>query len=331
MYNCGPTVYNYAHIGNLRGYVQADIIRRVLEYYNFEVKQIINITDVGHLVDDAEDGKDKIEKGAEREKKSVEEIVEFYTNAFYDDLLALNINPSRIYHFPRASEHITEQIELIKVLEKKGYTYTTHDGVYFDTSKYPEYGNFAHLDTERLQEGARVETNPEKKNPTDFALWKFSGDRKRLQEWDSPWGVGFPGWHIECSAMAMKYLGEQFDIHCGGIDHKPVHHTNEIAQTEATTDTKPWVKYWLHGEFLLIDEGKMAKSGENFLTLQTLKDKNIDPLAYRYFVLQAHYRKQLHLVGTLLKQHKPDYKIFDKPFQTYSSMHHEIQKYEQIF
>jgi cysteinyl-tRNA synthetase len=292
MYNCGPTVYNYAHIGNLRGYVQADIIRRVLEYYNFEVKQIINITDVGHLVDDAEDGKDKIEKGAEREKKSVEEIVEFYTNAFYDDLLALNINPSRIYHFPRASEHITEQIELIKVLEKKGYTYTTHDGVYFDTSKYPEYGNFAHLDTERLQEGARVETNPEKKNPTDFALWKFSGDRKRLQEWDSPWGVGFPGWHIECSAMAMKYLGETIDIHTGGVDHIPVHHTNEIAQSVCATG-REFARYWVHHEFVQMGTDKMAKSTEEFIRLETLVNQGYSPFDYRYLLLQVHYRTPL--------------------------------------
>src|SRR5690606_15226767 len=209
MYNCGPTVYNYAHIGNLRGYVNADVLRRLLEHSGYEVRQIINITDVGHLVnDDRDEGEDKIEKGAKREGKNVEEIIGFYTDAFLNDLRALNIDPSRVYLFPRATHHIQEQIELIQQLEEKGYTYTIADGVYFDTSKYPEYGKLARLDIENLKEGARVETNPEKRNPTDFALWKFSGDEKRLQEWESPWGVGFPGWHIECSAMAMKYLGE---------------------------------------------------------------------------------------------------------------------------
>ena len=292
MYNCGPTVYDYAHIGNLRGYVNADIIRRILEYNNFEVKQIINITDVGHLVDDAEDGEDKIEKGAEREKKSVEEIIEFYSNAFYDDLSALGINPSRIYHFPRATEHIAEQVELIKVLEEKGYTYTTRDGVYFDTSKYPEYGNFARLDMQHLQEGARVQSNPEKKNPADFALWKFSGDTKRLQEWDSPWGCGFPGWHIECSAMAMKYLGETIDIHTGGIDHVPVHHTNEIAQSVCATG-REFARYWVHHEFLQMGTEKMAKSTKEFIRLETLINKGYSPFDYRYLLLQAHYRTSL--------------------------------------
>ncbi|MEX0933297.1 MAG: cysteine--tRNA ligase [Candidatus Paceibacterota bacterium] len=292
MYNCGPTVYNYAHIGNLRGYVNADIIRRILEHYNLEVKQIINITDVGHLVGEAEDGEDKIQKGAERDKKSVEEIIAFYSDAFFDDLAALGINPSRIYHFPRATEHIAEQVELIKVLEKKGYTYTTPDGVYFNTSKYPEYGNFARLDMQHLQEGARVESNPHKKNPTDFALWKFRGETKRLQEWDSPWGVGFPGWHIECSAMAMKYLGETIDIHTGGIDHIPVHHTNEIAQSVCATG-KEFARYWVHHEFIQMGTEKMAKSTEDFIRLETLINQGYSPFDYRYLLLQVHYRTPL--------------------------------------
>lgn len=292
MYNCGPTVYNYAHLGNLRGYVNADIVRRILEHYNFEVKQIINITDVGHLVDDAEDGEDKVEKGAEREKKPVEEIIEFYSDAFYDDLSALGINPSRIYHFPRATEHIAEQVELIKTLEKKGYTYITSDGVYFDTSKYSEYGTFARLDMDHLQEGIRIKSNPEKKNSTDFALWKFSGNTKRLQEWDSPWGVGFPGWHIECSAMAMKYLGETIDIHTGGVDHIPVHHTNEIAQSVCATG-KEFARYWIHHEFLQMGTEKMAKSGENFIRLETLINQGYSPFDYRYLLLQVHYRTSL--------------------------------------
>lgn len=292
MYNCGPTVYNFAHIGNLRGYVNADIIRRILEHYSFEVKQIINITDVGHLADDANDGEDKIEKGAKREKKSAEEIIKFYSDAFYDDLSLLGINPSRVYHFPRASEHIPDQVELIKVLEEKGYTYTTQDGVYFDTSKYPEYSNFAHLDMDNLQEGARVESNPEKKNPADFALWKFTGSSKRLQEWNSPWGVGFPGWHIECSAMAMKYLGETIDIHTGGVDHIPVHHTNEIAQSVCATESE-FVRYWVHHEFVQMGTEKMAKSTEDFIRLETLIAKGYSALDYRYLLLQVHYRTPL--------------------------------------
>ncbi|MEX0909717.1 MAG: cysteine--tRNA ligase [Candidatus Paceibacterota bacterium] len=289
MYNCGPTVYNYAHIGNLRGYVNADVLRRVLEESAYEVKQVINITDVGHLADDSDDGEDKIEKGAEREQKTVEEIIEFYTQAFTSDLIALNIDTKKIYKFPRATEHIAEQIELIKSLEEKGYAYQTSDGVYFDTRKFPEYGKLAQLDLENLKEGARVKTNPEKHSPTDFALWKFSGNKKRLQEWDSPWGVGFPGWHVECSAMSMKYLGETIDIHTGGVDHIPIHHTNEIAQSTGSTG-KEFSRFWLHHEFVSYAGEKMAKSENNFIRLKTLVDRGYSPLDYRYLLLQAHYR-----------------------------------------
>jgi cysteinyl-tRNA synthetase len=292
MYNCGPTVYNYAHIGNLRGYVNADILRRVLEAHSYEVKQVINITDVGHLVSDGDEGQDKMEKGVEREQKTIKEIVEYYTESFLDDLRSLNINPSHTYKFPRASEHVGEQINLIKKLEEKGYTYKTNDGIYFDTGKYPEYGTLARLDIKNLKEGARVKTNPEKRNPTDFALWKFSGNEKRLQEWDSPWGVGFPGWHIECSAMAMKYLGETIDIHTGGVDHVPVHHTNEIAQSTCATG-KEFARYWLHHEFVTFGGEKMAKSADTFIRLKTLIDKDYSPLDYRYLLLQAHYRTPL--------------------------------------
>ncbi|MDZ7726161.1 MAG: cysteine--tRNA ligase [Candidatus Campbellbacteria bacterium] len=290
MYNCGPTVYDYAHIGNLRGYVNADLLRRLLEHNGYEVKQVINITDVGHLVDDGDEGEDKIEKGAKREKKSVEEIIEHYTQAFLDDLQSLNIDTSNVYKYPRATDHISEQIELIKTLEEKGYTYTTSDGVYFDTAKYEDYGKLSNLDVEGLKEGIRVEANPEKRNSTDFALWKFSKpEEKREQEWDSPWGIGFPGWHIECSAMAMKYLGETLDIHTGGIDHIPVHHTNEIAQSVCATG-RPFSRFWLHHEFVNVKEGKMAKSEGNFIRLKTLRDRGYEPLHYRYLLLQAHYR-----------------------------------------
>lgn len=293
MYNCGPTVYDYAHLGNLRGYVNANLLRRVLEHEGYEVKQIINITDVGHLTDDGDDGDDKIEKGALREKKTVEEIIEFYTNEFLRDLTDLNINTKEIFMFPRASQHIEEQIALIKVLESKGYTYKTSDGIYFDTSRFPEYGDLARLDIEGLRDGARVEANPDKRNVTDFALWKFSSaGEKRAQEWDSPWGTGFPGWHIECSAMAMRYLGETLDIHTGGVDHIPVHHTNEIAQSVCATG-KPFSRFWLHHEFVNVKDGKMAKSGGNFIRLQSLREKGFRPVDYRYLLLLAHYRSPI--------------------------------------
>jgi cysteinyl-tRNA synthetase len=291
LYTCGPTVYNYAHIGNLRTYIFEDTLKRVLEYNNFKVNHVMNITDVGHLTGDADSGEDKMEKGAAREKKSVWDIAQFYTEEFKKDLRALNIIEPTIWC--KATDHIPEQIALVQKLEEKDFTYRTNDGIYFDTSKLADYGKLANLKNQDLQAGARVEMG-EKKNPTDFALWKFSpGDKQRQMEWESPWGKGFPGWHIECSAMATKYLGQPFDIHCGGIDHVPVHHTNEIAQSEAA-EGKELAKYWMHGEFLLINKEKMAKSGENFFRLQTIKDHNINPLTYRYFVLQTHYRKQLN-------------------------------------
>ncbi len=291
LYTCGPTVYNYAHIGNLRTYIFEDVLKRVLVYNSYQVNHVMNITDVGHLTDDADSGEDKMEKGAAREGKSAWDIAKFYTQAFEHDLADLNIIPPNTWC--KATDHIPEQIDLIQKLEQKGFTYPTSDGIYFDTTKLPDYGKLAKLDLKHLQAGARVEIG-DKKSPTDFALWKFSDHTtKRQMEWESPWGIGFPGWHIECSAMATKYLGQPFDIHCGGIDHIPVHHTNEIAQSEAA-EGKPLANYWMHGEFLVIPNGeKMAKSGENFLTLQSLKDKDIPPLAYRFICLQTHYRKQL--------------------------------------
>lgn len=300
MYTCGPTVYNYAHIGNLRTYVFEDILKRTLLFHGFQVNHVMNITDVGHLTDDADHGDDKMEKGAHREGKSVWEIAEKYTQAFKSDIQALNILPPTIWC--KATAHIPQQIKLIQKLEEKGITYRLADGIYYDTSRFPAYKDFAHLDIENIKAGARVEMVEGKRNPTDFALWKFSpkDGAKRQMEWDSPWGIGFPGWHIECSAMSMHYLGEQFDIHCGGIDHIPVHHTNEIAQVEAATG-KPWVNFWLHGEFLVVlknkegenDIARMGKSEGNFLTLSFLQKQNYQPLAYRYLLLNAHYRSQL--------------------------------------
>ena len=291
VYCCGPTVYNFAHIGNLRSYFFEDILKRVLLYNGYKVEHVMNITDVGHLVSDDDEGEDKMEKGSAREGKTVWEIANFYTEAFKKDIALLNIIPPTIYC--KATDNIFEQIDLIICLEKKGFTYVTGDGVYYDTSKFPDYGKLARLDIEGLEEGKRIEFSSDKKNKTDFALWKFSPkNEKRQMEWESPWGKGFPGWHIECSAMSRKYLGDTFDIHCGGVDHIPIHHTNEIAQTEGCTGKKS-VNYWLHGEFLIEEKGKMSKSSGEFLRLQTLIDKGYSPLDYRYFLLMTHYRKKI--------------------------------------
>jgi len=294
IYSCGPTVYDYAHIGNLRKYVFDDLLVRTLENFGYHVKHVMNITDVGHLTDDADDGEDKIEKGAKREGKSAWEIAKFYEAAFLDDLQKLNIKKPDV--ISRATEHIKQQIDLIVKLEKKGYTYKIDDGVYFDTSKLTDYGKLAGLNTAGQIEGARVETNSQKHNPTDFALWKFSntsGESRRQMEWDSPWGVGFPGWHIECSAMSVAYLGQPFEIHTGGIDLIPVHHTNEIAQSEAA-EGKPLAKYWVHSDFVLENGKKMAKSDGHFLRLSDLIEKGFDPLDYKFMVLGAHYRSKLN-------------------------------------
>ncbi len=291
LYTCGPTVYDYAHIGNLRTYIFEDLLKKTLLYNKYKVNHVMNITDVGHLTTDQDNGEDKMEVGAKRENKTAWEIAKIYTKAFQEDMKKLNILPPN--KWCKATDHIKEQIDLIKQLEKKGYTYKIEDGIYFDTSRLKDYGKLAKLDIQGLQEGARVDVRG-KKNKTDFALWKFSPKgQKRQMEWKSPWSErGFPGWHIECSAMAQKYLGNPFDIHCGGIDHIPVHHTNEIAQTEAATG-RPLANYWVHGEFLIDKEGKISKSRGEFLTLDTLKEKDIDPLVYKYFCLMTHYRVPL--------------------------------------
>ena len=290
VYTCGPTVYDYAHIGHWFTYVRWDTLIRTLKASSLETKWVMNVTDVGHLVSDADEGEDKLEKGARREGKSAWDVAQFYTDDFLSGMKQLNMVMPDI--MPRATDHIPEQIEMIQELEKKGYTYTTSDGVYYDTSKFPEYANFAKLDLEEQQAGARVEVNPEKRNPTDFALWKFSPtDHQRDMEWDSPWGKGFPGWHIECSAMSMKYLGETLDIHTGGIDHIPVHHTNEIAQSQAVTG-KPFANIWLHSNHVLINGEKIAKSLGNGIRIEDVSAKGFDPIVIRLHILESHYRSQ---------------------------------------
>ena len=293
MYVCGPTVYDYTHVGHMRTYTNSDVLRQVLTYLGFQVKMVMNITDVGHLTGDRDMGEDKLEKKAREESKNIWEVAKFYTDSFHETMKAINVAPADIEC--KATDNIAEQIQLIKALEKNGFTYRTSDGIYFDTLKWPDYGKLSHLDFAGMQEGARVEKNPEKKNATDFALWKFSPQNvKRQMEWQSPWGMGFPGWHIECSAMSMKYLGERFDIHTGGVDHINVHHTNEIAQSEAATGKRPFVRYWFHSNFLLVNGEKMSKSKGNFHTLADFKDKQIDPLAALYWFLTGHYRSEMN-------------------------------------
>ncbi|MBX7043301.1 MAG: cysteine--tRNA ligase [Ignavibacteria bacterium] len=306
MYCCGPTVYNFQHIGNFRTFVFEDILLRTLKYNGFDVKYIMNITDVGHLTSDEDTGEDKVEKSAKEQGRSVWDVTKFYTEVFLRDVELLNITPPEMY--TKATEYMNEQIAMVKCLEDRGFTYRTSDGIYFDTAKFPDYPKLARLDIEGMKEGARIEFSEEKRSITDFALWKFSPkDEKRQMEWDSPWGVGFPGWHIECSAMSTALLGNHFDIHCGGIDHLPVHHTNELAQSEACTGEK-YVNYWLHGEFLNMGDEKMAKSTGNFITLQTLIDKGYSPMDYRYFLLMAHYRKKLKFSFEALDSAKSGYR-----------------------
>lgn len=283
MYHCGPTVYDYVHIGNLRSFLLADILRRTFEFLGFEVKQIMNITDVG-IGGNNDEGEDKIIKGLKREGKEIsmeamKELSDFYTERFKEDILKLNIKTPDA--FPKASEHINKQIEMIQELEAKGFTYKISDGLYFDTSKDPHYGKLGGLGKETE---SRIE-NSEKKHSRDFALWKFNSNLG----FPSPWGQGFPGWHIECSAMAREYLGETLDIHTGGIDLAPIHHNNEIAQSENSCGCE-LAHYWLHNEFVNVSEGKMAKSEGTGITLQDLIKAGFDPLSYRYFLLMAHYR-----------------------------------------
>lgn len=291
LYTCGPTVYQRAHIGNLRTYIFEDLLKRVLLSRGFSVRHVMNITDVGHLTSDADVGEDKVEREASRKRTSARALARFYERLFKKDLKELNIVTPNIW--TRATEHIKEQIELIKRLEKKGYAYKISDGIYFDTSKFKKYGALAKKNVRGIKAGARIQLG-DKKNPTDFALWKFSQPPGvRQMEWSSPWGVGFPGWHIECSAMSMKYLGETIDIHAGGIDHISIHHTNEIAQSEAATGKK-FVNFWLHGAFLMINKKRMGKSERNFFTIDDIKKKNFNPSDFRYLVCTAQYGSPLY-------------------------------------
>ncbi len=297
VYTCGPTVYDYQHIGNFRTFLFEDLLKRVLRWNGYRVRHVMNITDVGHLTSDADTGEDKMEKGARRTGMTAWEIAQLYTDAFLADMTALHIESPDV--LCRATDHVREQIEFIADIERKGFAYATADGVYFDTSKQPGYGRLARLDKDGLAAGHRVEQG-EKRHPTDFALWKFSppGEQRQM-EWDSPWGTGFPGWHIECSAMAQKYLGDWFDIHCGGEDHIPVHHTNEIAQTEARVGTR-LANFWMHGYFLLSNDAKMAKSAGEFLRIASLAERGYDPIAFRYLCLTGHYRSQLNFTWEAL-------------------------------
>lgn len=290
LYTCGPTVYSEPLIGNWVAYLRWDLLVRTLKANGYNVDRVMNITNVGHLVSDGDEGEDKMQKGARREGVTAWEVAERYTNRFLVGMTQLNLMPPEV--LSKATEHIHEQIDLIQRLEAKGHTYVIDDGVYFDTKTFPAYAEFAHLDLEAMRAGARVEFNKDKRNPSDFALWKFSPkDEQRDMEWDSPWGKGFPGWHIECSAMAIKYLGETLDIHTGGIDHIPVHHTNEIAQSEAASG-KRFANYWLHANFLLVNGTKISKSLQNGYTLSDLVVKGFTPMDFRMFVLQSHYRTE---------------------------------------
>jgi cysteinyl-tRNA synthetase len=303
IYSCGPTVYSSPHIGNMYAYVCWDILVNTLKYLGYKVNWVMNVTDVGHLTSDADSGEDKMEKGSKKEGLSVWEIAKKYENEFMDNLEILNIKQP--LYMPRATETIDDQINLIKKIEKNGFCYKTSDGLYFDTSKFSDYGKFANLNLEKIKEGARVEINEEKKNSTDFALWKFSpsidsGLPKRQMEWNSPWGVGFPGWHIECTAMSTKYLGEVFDIHTGGEDHISIHHTNEIAQGYGAFG-KMTANFWIHNAFITFAGARISKSSGGLFTVQELIEMGFDPLAYRYLVLGSHYRKGMEFSIESLK------------------------------
>ncbi len=304
IYNCGPTVYDYPHIGNLRRYIASDILRRYLEFSGYEVRDVTNITDVGHLTEDELDrGEDKIIAKAKKEKKSPYDLARKYTKAFLEDIKALHIRKAHFY--PKATKHIQEMQEIIKVLLKKGYAYETKDGVYFSVEKFKDYGKLSGNTPAKIKKGARIEPSPYKKHPADFALW-IKAHPQHLMQWESPWGKGYPGWHIECSAMSMKYLGETLDIHTGGEDNIFPHHENEIAQSEAVTG-KPFVRFWMHSRHLLVEGRKMAKRDGTFYRLKDLADKGFSPLAFRLLVLQSHYRSKLNFTWKSMQQAQNSY------------------------
>lgn len=329
LYTCGPTVYNFAHIGNFRAYIFEDLLKRTLLFDSFKVKHVMNITDVGHLTSDGDEGEDKMTKGLKREGlpltlEGMKKLADKYTKAFNDDLLKLNIISPDVQ--PRASGYISEDVAFVQTLEKKGFAYKTADGIYFDTSKLKDYGKLLGAGYEAAEEHARI-VQGEKKHPQDFALWKFNPQLG----WDTKIGKGFPGWHIECSVMASQHLGKQFDIHCGGKEHIPVHHTNEIAQSEAAFGKKPWVKYWLHHEWLELSGEKMAKSGENFITLSTLQEKGFHPLDFRYFCLGTHYRKPLMFSWEALAGAKQARKRLVEHYLAWKGRGTVVKKYLDVF
>ena len=330
-------MYQRAHIGNLRAYVFEDVLRRTLEHIEgFQVKHVMNITDVGHLVGDEDEGEDKIEKSSRETGKSAWEIAKKYEALFFQDLEQINVEKPSVT--PRATEHIPEQIELIKTLEEKGFTYQISDGIYFDTSKLPSYGQLSRQMLDEKQEGARVQINKEKRNPTDFALWKFSTpytlhptpSAKRQMEWPSPWGIGFPGWHVECSAMSRKELGQPFDIHCGGVDHIPVHHENEIAQSEAAYGI-PFVKHWMHVEFLMVEGQKMSKSLNNTFTLDNMRSAGIDPRALRLFFLGASHHTKQNFTWETIKGAQNAFTKLERAVRSWKEPENGLAQYEERF
>jgi cysteinyl-tRNA synthetase len=301
LYSCGPTVYAYAHLGNMRAYVFADTLRRALRWKGFAVRHVVNITDVGHAVAETELGEDKVEVAAARERRSVEEVAQFYTDAYFADLAALNVLPA--HEYPRASAYVDRMVEFAKVLEERGYTYRIPSGLYFDTARLPDYGRLALIDVAGQREGARVEQVEGRRGKTDFALWRAEEPgRVRAMRWQSPWGWGAPGWHLECSVMSMALLGSHFDIHTGGVDHRELHHVNEIAQSEAYLgDGQPWVRYWLHNEFLRLGDEKASKSLGGAPRLADLAERGYHPMAYRLFLLGAHHASQVDFTFTAVE------------------------------
>ena len=297
IYTCGPTVYNYAHIGNMRAYIFMDTLRKVLKYNGYKLNHVMNITDVGHLTSDEDYGEDKMAKSAKEQHKSVTEIAKIYTDAFMKDIESLNIEKPE--HIVKATDHIKDMEEYVDKIVKNGYAYETSKGVYFDTSKLKSYGELSRVDLKNQRAGARIDIDEEKKNPLDFALW-IKAPKEHIMKWNSKYGVCYPGWHIECSAMSNKYLGDKFDIHTGGVDHIPIHHENEIAQSKGATGKNP-ANFWMHVEFLLIDNGKMSKSLGNVYKLDDLIKRGIEPLAYRFFTYTSHYRNKLNFTWDAIK------------------------------
>lgn len=325
LYCCGPTVYNYQHIGNFRTFLFEDILVRTLRWFGYTVDHVMNITDVGHLVGDGDEGEDKMLVAARKEKKKSLEIAEFYTDYFFMDWDRLGLaRPNTVC---KATDHIKEMIELAKRIEDAGFAYLAGGNLYFDVEKFSRYGDLAKLDLSQLKAGSATDIDNQKKSPFDFVLWftKSKFENQELQ-WDSPWGRGYPGWHIECSAMSIKYLGEKFDIHCGGIDHIPVHHTNEIAQSEAATGKTPWVSIWMHSEFLLVDGEKMSKSKENFYLIQNIVDKGFDPLVFRWLILSAHYKTHLNFTWDAIQNASNTLKKLKRAVSTLPSSKDKISE-----